>query len=427
MRIVRFLCASALVLLGSQDLPRPDPVRSEIGYVPRAEAYITIPSMPRPIQPEDVMHWAKTLHLSDAQYRQFAADYAEYVKAELAIHEEVIQPLWDKSAELRSQFQAQPAPVHIAEQYARLFGADRTAAVARIIANEESLFDRVTETLADVQIASLGRVRAQRSRARDARQDCWYPAGSLDVTVLVNRLADAGVDMTPLNLEEYENALNAYDALATPLFASMSRAHVRDVRGRILIQSQAHAGVGDRQQLGQEQRRLTHTLVTLEKRIHDLNLRIVDDMAAALPWPSGRRLKDLFEQVAYPPVYPDPTDLRNWMDAVESLTTVEDARLDELRQQHAAANARREHLCQLMTKEFLAYRWDWGANGNDRFHAYSDSVRSLHQNRIDLALKTMRDTLALLSDEEHAHIKHETAAAEQAIHVPFNPDSRRQP
>jgi hypothetical protein len=185
--------------------------------------------MPRPVEPREVELWIWMMQLSDEQAQLLWRFYDQYVPNESATHDRFVQPLWDRSAELRSQFVRQPAPVPIALEYARLFDQDRQAAIAKIAACESLIFDQIELVLADSQKPLVTRARAERARTRFARSTCWYPAGDIDIADLLHQLHSEGVDVAPLNVAEFDAVLSTYDTHITSLRLRSSPPSIRSV------------------------------------------------------------------------------------------------------------------------------------------------------------------------------------------------------
>jgi Spy/CpxP family protein refolding chaperone len=165
--------------------------------------------------------------------------------------------------------------------------------------------------------------------------------------------------------------------------------------------------------------------VRLEKRIHEINERTVRELAARLPGGSARRLTDLFLMKAYPPVYPDPTDITMWFEkvaGVTGLTPDQRAAIDAFRTQ---ADSRRNELCTSLVREYETYRDDWGSGRGDRFNEYAARANELHAERVATARNAMQQISAVLSAEQQMSVAEVTKSIESRLSRKFHADSSR--
>ncbi len=380
--------------------------------------------MPKPIQPSDIARWSRMLVLSDSQESVFNRAYEEYVRAEDATHGEFVQPLWDRSASIR-----EGAPNHLGEERAlqlqTLILEDRPQAVARIIAVEERLFSALEEVVSDPQAARLYEVRSQRDRARCNRQYSRYPGGHLDLLAVMAEFQARGMDCQATDAEALDQVVQEYDMLLTPLFSAASKAHIDVVAKSTVLQARMIDMHGSPELLAQ-QRRYNARLVAAEKRVHDLNARCVRQFAAVLPVPCGSALVQYFNEAAYPPVYPDPSDLAAWYEKVLGLPTLDQSRRDEIAALRALTELRREQVGAQLKAAYLSYREAFGIGGpGGSIDVYGAAAEDLHAQRIENARFAISTVSTMLTESELADIAPSSAAAEQRLTHNFLADPSR--
>ena len=418
------LCCAALA--PQPPSTAPNVKRSRDGYYAETgRSYIDIPAMPKPIQPRDIAQWSALLRLSEAQQVAVNHLYEEYVQAEEATHIQFVQPLWDRSAAIRDG-----APPHLgverALQLQKLLLEDRPQAIAHIAAVEERLFSGIDALLSDVQLGRLYEVRSRRERARCNREYSRYPGGHIDLMAILADLEERGMDCEALDAPALDRIVEGYDTMLGPLFSACAKAHVDVVAKAVVLQARILDGQAPRDELAAQQHRYRSRLVAAEKRVHDLNAQYVHEFAAVLPAPCASALVQYFNEVAYPPVYPDPTDLSSWYEAVLALPSLEQSRRGEILAFRGIVELRRERLCAQLRTAYVNYREAFGiGDPGGSIDAYGAAADGLHAQRIENARFAITTVSGLLSESELRQIQGSLAIIEQNLSRKFFADPSR--
>lgn len=400
-----YLCAAAM----SQSLPEPPAARNTDGYYDSGASYWVIPAIPTPITERDIDRWSVTMNLNDRQRQVFSQLHREYVSREEEIHRKHIQPLWDRSADIAAS--GTSWNVALFQEFRDLIETERPRVVVHLVGNEDRLFEELAPHLQETQFSLLEHVKKQRQRARVTRQATRIPGGDLDLTLLIDVLRLQGADTTLTEPDEFAARLAEYDATVTPLFDQRADAIVK-VSGEAAVLSAIRMSMDATQhteadQLRERAKALRRGLVSVERRIHDVNARYLSILSASLPEATAGRLVNQFRELVYEPVYPDPTDVAYAFDAaleVKSLT--EDQRANMEANKHLY-QAKQIELCNRMAIRFLDWREFHGvewALPQGKLAEYEGDMQNLHAARVANAELVLEVLAGILTPEQYAQL-----------------------
>ncbi len=409
-------------------------------YTQRGATYRNIAGIPRPITTVDVDRWSWMMHLSDAQVEQLRALYGRYVDREQGVHNEHIQPLWDRSAEIVHRGSV-ARNLSLAEEFALLVKTDRRRGVRQLVRAEEQLFNELEPHLNETQVPLLGHVRAQRERSRNNRRNARYVGGDVDLTILLWMLYGKSLELSPDKVTALESLITEYDAATTLLFARRQKA-ILDIasEGSILLASRLSMGRvvkgSDRwvraNGLRMKTKQLRRKLVHVEKRILNQNVLYLNAMADILPERQARGLIGAFQQLVYEPVYPDPTDVGHLFDELFGLDSLSMVQRSEVEAVRVLIEVRQETLCERMIRRYLEWREfqgiEWGLPAG-AFQAYEQDMRDLDSKReenaqlaialvTDILLPEQSDELAKTISSSLSRIRDHQLIVDRRFHQP---------
>ena len=386
-------------------------------YAALGTTYRVIAGIPSPITSVDVDRWSWMMRLNDAQAEQLRALHGIYVDREQEVHDEHIQPLWDRSAEIVCRGSV-ARNLALAEEFVRLLKTDRPRGVRQLVRTEERLFNELEPHLNQTQIPLLGHVRAQRERSRNNRRSARYVGGDVDLTILLWMLYGKSLELSPDEAAALESLITEYDAATTLLFARRQDA-ILDIssEGTILLASRLSMGPvvkgsdrwvranGMRMKTKQLRRKLVH----VEKRILNQNVFYLNAMANVLPEREARGLVGAFQQLVYEPVYPDPTDVGPLFDGVFELESLSMAQRGEVEAVRIFIEVRQRTLCERMSRRYLEWREfqgiEWGLPAG-ALPAYEQDMQDLDSKRkenAELAIALVTDILLPEQSDELAN------------------------
>lgn len=386
------------------------------GYYSAPDATYADISMPAPIKAADIDRWSCMMGLSEVQVQLFKEFYKEYVERENDIHDKYVQPVWDQSADISSR-RTGVRDVAVAQEFAGLLKRVRPRALQRLVNTEEQVFNELAAHLSESQLPMLDRVRKQRQRARSNRRSARYPGGDIDLTMFLYALHKHGFDTIPSDPAVLDALLAEYDAAVTLLFKRRAQAIVRiSGEGTVLLASRLSMGAvregSERWTVAKELRakskQLNRRLVDLEKRIHDLNVRFVSAVAETLPDATGRELRRRFRELAYEPVYPDPTDVTHLFEAALAIEPLSSEQRADLEANKDVSAAKQLSLCQRMKDRYLDWREfhgiEWGLPPGT-LSLYERDMQKLQEARVENAELAVELLTAILAPEQFRELE----------------------
>jgi hypothetical protein len=372
---------------------------------PGASYYVI--SVPHPIGVEEWGMYATELVLSEAQREEFRRLYDAYLVEDRAYRAESIQPLWERSGEIAGSNDLYTNEA-TAKRFAELM-SDRAAALPRLPAIEKRLFEGVAAYLSDEQFDSMERVRNQRRRARCNAAHCRFPGAMIDLSLMLYRASEEGLDVTPADPEMFRMLLDEYDWVVTPLFERRLRANLRSqIEGNVLIARAAELWAvqgaepetkAAAEELDHERRALNRGEIRTARRIQELNRMYLALLAAELAADTRRELVDRFNESTYPVVYPDPYDVHAVFEAGLAMPDLSDKQRGELKSALELYEVQQGEVTDRMLKRYLDWKERTGVisgYGFDEYDTYSEAMRKLQGLRqavADMALAMLRDAL----------------------------------
>jgi hypothetical protein len=158
-------------------------------------------------------------------------------------------------------------------------------------------------------------------------------------------------------------------------------------------------------ELDEERHRLLRPEVEAGKRIHDLNRRFVDLLAAQLPDEPGRELRRRFLEATYKPIYPNPYDIEeglNDLRAIKDLAEEQREDLTALLQQYVE---QRRQLDRRMIDRYMEWK-DKTARlqgyNPDKLEIYRRDMQELQTQRLTLAQTQLELARNILTEAQQA-------------------------
>jgi len=300
----------------------PEHLRHPDGYVhPPGAAVSDIYAVPCiPEESWELCTWM--INPSDPQRKLMEALYDQYRKDDWQFRKEKVQHLWNVSAALVAErgWKVQAAPV---EEFIRLVrAAEDLESVTTSM--EEALFTQVESVVAEEQRPRWARARVMRDRERNCALASRYPKSHIDLERMYwETIAAAGV-IAPNADADLEALLQEYSAAAGPLNRELDRRFRAEIAPsmrrnvEIATLNVASLGLKEKEALREHGRDLRRPALAVARSLLEVNERFLDRFCDALSAEGAIVLRDRFQRMAYPVVFPNPFDLAGLMAALES-------------------------------------------------------------------------------------------------------------
>jgi hypothetical protein len=413
--VVGLLCAAAVTWANAaadnddagEDAQDAKPFWTSRGHKATPGASFYVISVPHPIGGEEWRMYAAELVLSDAQREQLRELYETYLEEDRAYRAESVQPLWERSGEIAASNDLCTNEA-TANRFAELM-ADRGTVLPGLRAIEKRLFEGIGAYLSEEQLQLLEHVRKQRRRARCNAAHCRFPGGMTDVSVMLHRALEEGLDVTPRDPEMFQLLMEEYDSATTPLFEKRLKANLRvQTEGNVLMARAAELWAGfapgaeakqAAEEIDRDRRALNRQEMRAARRIQELNRMYLRLLTAELPAVTRRLLVDRFNESTYPVVYPDPYNVEVVLEVALALPDLDDKQNAELTAVHELYEGQQDEVTNQMRKRYLDWKMETGVisgYGFDEYDAYTEAMRKLQRSRqalAEMALTMVRDTL----------------------------------
>lgn len=428
--VLAVLCVGGVASLGAagddaqpEGANKPGEMWTSRGHMATAGASYYVISVPHPIGEEEWDMYATELVLSEAQGREFRRLYGAYLVEDRAYRAESIQPLWERSGKIAASNDLYTNEA-TAKRFAELM-SDRAAALPGLLAIENRLFEGVAAYLSEEQLDLMEHVRNQRRRARCNAAHCRFPGSMIDLSRMLYRASEEGLDLTPADPEMFRMLLDEYDWVITPLFERRLKLNLRtQVEGNVLMARAAELWAvqgaetetkAAAEELDRQRRALNRGEIRTARRIQELNRMYLALLAAELPADTRRELIDRFNGSTYPVVYPDPYDAHAVFEAALAMPDLSDKQRGELKSALELYRVQQGEVTDRMLRQYLDWKQRTGVvsgYGFDEYDAYSEAMRKLQGSRqavADMALAMLREAL---TESQQADLTPELAAWE---------------
>jgi hypothetical protein len=413
-------------------------------------AYRTL-NTPPVLGTQELETYTDLLVLSEAQHAAVMALHEKYIEEDWAYRVEVIAPIWERAARIyRRNYHSE---VEKAETAASMY-EEHARAVARLLTIEEQFFAEIEAILSDQQLLAMQRVRLRRERARTRMSFAPFPGAMFDIVFALAALERQEFDVEPKDPERFDDLLLEYEYELTPLFklrvashealrtrADMLFAERQDIARPALrdaiVRAEEKADVpvtqmtfeevlaywdpaarAEVEELRRKERRLTRRNTRIVRRIHDLNARFVDLLAAELRPETGDELIRAFREQAYPRVFPDPFDLGPVLAAAEEIEPLSSDQRSDVIALAIMYDAEHGLISDQMIERLLEWKTDIGeqaGHNQDMVDAYTSDMQGLQEQRREHSLRTLETLQDIVGMESMALLEDAIAEFERGI------------
>jgi hypothetical protein len=359
--------------------------RNRQGYVAvPGRMYRELPCVPTPIKPHELDCWMWVLNLSGPQRQALDGLYQAYIEKEEAAHFRYVQPLWDATADLCAQGPVM-SNVALALENQAIIEQRLPGAVAHLDRLESDLIDQLTPILTDQQLAKLPLVRAMRARLRLRAAPPRYPGAEVDLVAVLHDLQRREVDLTPVDPVFFQTAISDYGIKARAMAERRVQAlRVIAAEGTVLLARHLRGEAPDGS-LKLQLKDLNRRLVQAEKSLHDLNVQTIELLKISVPASSAAEIETIFEEIVYPPVFPDPTEISSVVIEVRESAGASSESAAAVAAIFTEFDERRRQINERMKNRFLEWRElhgvEW-ATPAGILQTYQGDMRDLHEERM---------------------------------------------
>lgn len=375
-------------------------------------------NIPNPIAPQDVEHYVRILGLGETQTKIAWVFYGRHAKDDNVLRWKEVAPLFDRSAIIAAKRDMTSNPATAAE-FAKLMSA-RDRVVRQLIAGEEAFFAQFDPLLHEGQRELLNLVFMHRERARYRAVPCQYPGAQVDLSQVVSEIDWDTDEQLALEKIEVVGAFHEYERELTRLW----REHYRLVLKWMVEETSLCAEAVSTKAIAKQEAFRDRLLVmngktiNLGRRIHDLNVKISEQLASVLPPETHKRIIVEFRQRAYPCVYPDPFDFEPLSRQYMNVTSLSE---DQRHGIAALIEGRRSAAQQISKKMVERYlqRMDFflvdKGNRPDAHEAYKQDMTLLQEQRGANAEAAISEVNSLLTAEQLQDVAAAIKAFQKAV------------
>ncbi len=340
-----------------------------------------------------------------ARRLELTVEQTQYIESVFAAHRDRVAedwlsmtaPIWPLSAAGAALDSADPAyPILFEDVMLRTEIANRG-----LIAAESSFWNEIALVLAPAQLARMGSVKQWRDRVSVSLDSTWYPGWTVDLSSDLWQLAG----MNPCSLgmgEEWCAELDQYERRLTELVASLrattNEAEILRARSLNAIQL-PEASIEDQRAQLKTRMQASMRPISYARAIHDLNVEKVQSWSKHLPDDMAKQLLSSFQARAYPPIYPRPMEVDQFIrDQLES------GKVSDIASAHLVAlgpivEAECDRISNEMVQTYLEWREFVAQRGGvqeAQYYVYRTQMLRLLKSRYDVLIRTIDQVQAIM-------------------------------